>query len=68
LPPCSFAAYYYLRGLKRFVTSARAAAILLREPHVARHLLRRRAELIELIETEREEFLQATAGEKEPDP
>lgn len=64
LPPASLAAYYYLRGLKRFAAGARAAAVLLRAPRAARQLLDWRAQLIELIEQEREQFLAAEGALK----
>ena len=59
LPPTSLAAYCYLRGLKRFAASARAAIVLMRAPRAARRLQVWRSELIGLIDAEREEFLRA---------
>jgi glycerol-3-phosphate O-acyltransferase / dihydroxyacetone phosphate acyltransferase len=57
LPPASLIAHYYVRELRQFAASLRAAAVLLRAPSAARKLLARRAELIELIGAERQEFL-----------
>ncbi len=64
LPVGSLAAYYYLREMKRFLASARAVTVLLRTPRAARQLLRWRAELIQLIDAEREEFLGTAAVAK----
>ena len=64
LPPASLVAYYYLREVKRFAASLRALAVLLRAPRAGRRLLAWRAELIALIEAEREEFLGAHAAMK----
>jgi len=57
LPPASLIAHYYARELRRFAASLRAAFVLLRIPGAAEKLLAWRAELIELIATERKEFL-----------
>jgi hypothetical protein len=59
LPVASLIGLYYVRGLRRFAVSFRAALVLLRAPVAAEKLLRWRAALIQLIETEREEFLAA---------
>jgi glycerol-3-phosphate O-acyltransferase / dihydroxyacetone phosphate acyltransferase len=59
LPVASLVAHYYLCEASRFAASARAALVLLRAPAAARRLLTWRAELIDLIEAEREEFLAA---------
>jgi glycerol-3-phosphate O-acyltransferase/dihydroxyacetone phosphate acyltransferase len=56
LPVASLAAHYYLRELRRFGASLRASAVLLRAPLAARQLLKTRAELIALIEAERQEL------------
>ncbi len=64
LPAASLIAHYYAKELRRFAASFRAAAVLLRAPAAGRKLLAWRAELIELIETEREEFLAAEAEAK----
>jgi len=61
LPPASLIAHYYVRELRRFLASLRAAIVLLRTPRAAGKLLAWRAELVELIEVERKEFL--TAGD-----
>jgi glycerol-3-phosphate O-acyltransferase/dihydroxyacetone phosphate acyltransferase len=55
LPPAGLIAHYYLGGLRRFGASLRAVLVLLRAPSAARRLLAWRAELIRLIEAEREE-------------
>lgn len=62
LPAASLTAFYYLRGLKRFAASARAALVLLRAPRAAKRLRAWRAELIQLIELERAEFLASPQG------
>ena len=56
LPPASLIAHYYVRELRRFAASFRAATVLLRAPSAARKLLAWRAELIEMIGAERQEF------------
>ncbi|HWV99387.1 MAG TPA: lysophospholipid acyltransferase family protein [Candidatus Acidoferrum sp.] len=65
LPPASLIAHYYVRELRRFAASLRAAVVLLRAPSAARKLLTWRAELIELIGAERQEFRAAQAAPKE---
>ena len=57
LPLASLIAHYYVRELHRFAASLQAATVLLRAPSARRKLLRWRAELIELIGAERQEFL-----------
>ncbi len=64
LPPASLIAHYYVRELRRFAASLRAAAVLLLAPSAARKLLRWRADLIELIGVERQEFLSAQPSSK----
>ncbi len=59
LPPASLIAHYYVRELRRFAASLRAAVVLLWTPSAARRLLRWRADLIKLIGVERQEFLAA---------
>jgi hypothetical protein len=59
LPPASLIAHYYVRELRRFAASLRAAAVLLRAPSAARKLLAWRAKLIELIGAEQQEFRDA---------
>jgi 1-acyl-sn-glycerol-3-phosphate acyltransferase len=53
LPVTSLVAHYYLRGLRRFVASFRAALVLLRTPSAARRLLALRSDLIAEIEAAR---------------
>lgn len=53
LPAAGLVAHYYLRGLRRFATSARGALVLLRAPTSARHLLALRTELIAEIDAAR---------------
>ncbi len=64
LPAASLIAYYYSREMRRFAASLRALTVLLRTPGAARKLLAWRAELIELIQAEHEEFLAAHADTK----
>lgn len=54
LPVSSLLAHYYLGELRRFAASLRAASVLLRAPAAARRLVTLRAELIALIEVERQ--------------
>jgi 1-acyl-sn-glycerol-3-phosphate acyltransferase len=54
LPVASLLAHYYAGELRRFSASLSAAGVLLRAPVAARRLLAQRAELIGLIEAERE--------------
>jgi glycerol-3-phosphate O-acyltransferase/dihydroxyacetone phosphate acyltransferase len=61
LPIASLGAHYYLQHLNRFAAGVRVAGILLRAPSAARHVLARRAALIEQIEAERELFIAAAA-------
>jgi len=64
LPLASLVAHYYLRDLRRFGASLRAAPVLLRAPSAAQTLLKARAQLIELIEAARRDLRTARAGEK----
>ncbi len=64
LPVASLAAHYYVRELRRFGASLRAAAVLLRAPSAARRLLAARAKLIALIEAEHHDIALARAGGK----
>ncbi len=64
LPLASLAAYYYSRELQRLIAGVRGLLVLLRTPSAARKLLAWRAELIELIEAEREEYQAAHADTK----
>jgi hypothetical protein len=56
LPVASLAAYYYGKGLRRFAASLRALFVLTSVPSAGQHVAAVRAELIELIEAEREEL------------
>ncbi len=64
LPAASLIAYYYSREMRRFAASLRALTVLLRAPAAARKLLAWRAELIELIQAEHEDFVAAHADTK----
>jgi glycerol-3-phosphate O-acyltransferase / dihydroxyacetone phosphate acyltransferase len=65
LPPASLLAHYYLREMRRFAASIRAATVLLRAPAAARRLLAERSALIALIEAERQEIGLARTAAKE---
>ncbi len=57
LPLASLAAHYYVRELRRFAASFRAALVFIRLPGAAQKLTTWRTELIQLIETERAAYL-----------
>jgi 1-acyl-sn-glycerol-3-phosphate acyltransferase len=58
LPVASLWAHYYVRDLRRLGASLRAAFILVRAPAAVRRLLAARAELVGLIEAERQDLAQ----------
>ena len=64
LPVTSLIAHYYVRELRRFAASLRTAIVLLKAPWAARKLLNWRAELIALIDAERQEFQVSKASAK----
>jgi 1-acyl-sn-glycerol-3-phosphate acyltransferase len=59
LPAAGLIAHYYVRELRRFGASLRAAAVLLQAPGATRRLQAWRAELIGMIETQRRDYLAA---------
>ncbi len=54
LPVTSLLAHYYVRELRRFTASLRAAGVLLWAPAAGRKLLAWRSELIALIQAEQQ--------------
>ncbi len=64
LPVTSLAAHYYVREVRRFAASLRAAIVLLWAPAAARKLLTLRGELISLIEAEQKDLYAARAAGK----
>ena len=59
LPLASVSAHYYLRELRKFAASLRAASVLFRAPFAVRRLLALRAQLIAEIEAERKRWTAA---------